>query len=224
MKQTTHRVLGTDIVEELFETMASTTDNTWRNGWGALQENKDLHSDLCSKYLHHFEEVAEALRKLKDIERQRKIIEEAAPIDMLPLIKEVEQFPVVERAVFRDGTVLVLTTDLTARCNGDNPIKICPHIIQLSLVSSKVKFIPLGDIWMGHSETPQGHPHCCYDDLNACLGSYASVLLEHIRLDKFVDAIETCLTFLQTYDNTDPAGAMWRNWPSGEADTVEVAA
>ena len=164
------------------------------------------------------EEVSHVLSRVNAYKMDRDLVSNAEPLDFTDLCEKITTtFNTVEKTAFHDGSLCVLTTDLIAKDNGGDgkPIKIEPHLIVLSIAIRESKFIPVGDsLYEGFDHAMIAHPHCIgVDNLTACLGTFSGVLLEHIANDDYVSAIETCLSFLQSYNSGDSAGALWHRWP-----------
>ena len=164
------------------------------------------------------EDVSHVLSKVNAYKMDRDLVSNAEPLDFTDLCEKITTtFNTVEKTAFHDGSLCVLTTDLIAKDNGGDgkPIKIEPHLIVLSIAIRESKFIPVGDsLYEGFDHAMIAHPHCIgVDNLTACLGTFSGVLLEHIANDDYVSAIETCLSFLQSYNSGDSAGALWHRWP-----------
>jgi len=183
-----------------------------------LEINNNIKESM-ERYHEMIEDVSHILSKVNAYKMDRDLVSNAEPLDFTDLCEKITTtFNTVEKTAFHDGSLCVLTTDLIAKDNGGdgNPIKIEPHLIVLSIAIRESKFIPVGDsLYEGYDHAMIAHPHCIgVDSLTACLGTFSGVLLEHIANDDYVSAIETCLSFLQSYNSRDSAGALWRKWPA----------
>jgi hypothetical protein len=173
-----------------------------------LEINNNINESM-ERYREMIEDVSHVLSKVNAYKMDRDLVSNAEPLDFTDLCEKITTtFNTVEKTAFHDGSLCVLTTDLIAKDNGGdgNPIKIEPR---------ESKFIPVGDsLYEGFDHAMIAHPHCIgVDNLTACLGTFSGVLLEHIANDDYVSAIETCLSFLQSYNSEDAAGALWHRWP-----------
>ena len=183
-----------------------------------LDINNNIKESM-ERYHEMIEDVSHILSKVNAYKMDRDLVSNAEPLDFTDLCEKITTtFNTVEKTAFHDGSLCVLTTDLIAKDNGGdgNPIKIEPHLIVLSIAIRESKFIPVGDsLYEGYDHAMIAHPHCIgVDSLTACLGTFSGVLLEHIANDDYVSAIETCLSFLQSYNSRDSAGALWHKWPA----------
>ena len=182
-----------------------------------LEINNNINESM-ERYREMIEDVSHVLSKVNAYKMDRDLVSNAEPLDFTDLCEKITTtFNTVEKTAFHDGSLCVLTTDLIAKDNGGDgkPIKIEPHLIVLSIAIRESKFIPVGDsLYEGFDHAMIAHPHCIgVDNLTACLGTFSGVLLEHIANDDYVSAIETCLSFLQSYNSGDSAGALWHRWP-----------
>jgi hypothetical protein len=182
-----------------------------------LEINNNINESM-ERYREMIEDVSHVLSKVNAYKMDRDLVSKAGPLDFTELCEKITTtFNTVEKTAFHDGSLCVLTTDLIAKDNGGDgkPIKIEPHLIVLSIAIRESKFIPVGDsLYEGFDHAMIAHPHCIgVDNLTACLGTFSGVLLEHIANDDYVSAIETCLSFLQSYNSGDSAGALWHRWP-----------
>ena len=190
-----------------------------------LEINNNINESM-ERYREMIEEVSHVLSRVNAYKMDRDLVSNAAPLDFTDLCEKITTtFNTVEKTAFHDGSLCVLTTDLIAKDNGGDgkPIKIEPHLIVLKLGLhdkpdigiSESQFIPVGDnLYEGFDNLMMAHPHCIgVHNLTACLGTFSGVLLEHIANDDYVSAIETCLSFLQSYNSGDSAGALWHRWP-----------
>jgi len=182
-----------------------------------LEINNNINESM-ERYREMIEEVSHVLSRVNAYKMDRDLVSNAEPLDFTDLCEKITTtFNTVEKTAFHDGSLCVLTTDLIAKDNGGDgkPIKIEPHLIVLSIAIRESKFIPVGDsLYEGFDHAMIAHPHCIgVDNLTACLGTFSGVLLEHIANDDYVSAIETCLSFLQSYNSGDSAGALWHRWP-----------
>jgi len=194
--------------------------------------NSHIESSM-ERYHGMMEDVSHVLSKINAYKMDRDLVSKAEPLNFTDLCEKITTtFNTVEKTAFHhdgagtvagetcfcpNGSLCVLTTDLIAKDNGGDgkPIKIEPHLIVLSIAISESKFIPVGDsLYEGYGHAMIAHPHCIgANNLTACLGTFSGVLLEHIANDDYVSAIETCLSFLQSYNSGDSAGALWHRWP-----------
>ncbi len=182
-----------------------------------LEINNNINESM-ERYREMIEEVSHVLSRVNAYKMDRDLVSNAAPLDFTDLCEKITTtFNTVEKTAFHDGSLCVLTTDLIAKDNGGDgkPIKIEPHLIVLNIGISESQFIPVGDnLYEGFDQGMMAHPHCIgAHNLTACLGTFSGVLLEHIANDDYVSAIETCLSFLQSYNSGDSAGALWHRWP-----------
>jgi len=182
-----------------------------------LEINSHIASSM-ERYHGMMEDVSTVLSRINAYKMDRDLVSKAEPLNFTDLCEKITTtFNTVEKTAFHDGSLCVLTTDLIAKDNGGDgkPIKIEPHLIVLSIAISESKFIPVGDsLYEGYGHAMIAHPHCIgANNLTACLGTFSGVLLEHIANDDYVSAIETCLSFLQSYNSEDAAGALWHRWP-----------
>ena len=182
-----------------------------------LEINRHIE-DSMDRYHEMMEDVSHVLSQVNAYKMDRDLVSKAEPLNFTDLCEKITTtFNTVEKTAFHDGSLCVLTTDLIAKDNGGDgkPIKIEPHLIVLSIAISESKFIPVGDsLYEGYGHSMIAHPHCIgANNLTACLGTFSGVLLEHIANDDYVSAVETCLSFLQSYNSEDSAGALWHRWP-----------
>tara|TARA_R100000656_G_scaffold120393_1_gene94648 strand:+ start:7920 stop:8600 length:681 start_codon:yes stop_codon:yes gene_type:complete len=182
-----------------------------------LEINRHIE-DSMDRYHEMMEDVSHVLSQVNAYKMDRDLVSKAEPLNFTDLCEKITTtFNTVEKTAFHDGSLCVLTTDLIAKDNGGDgrPIKIEPHLIVLSIAIRESKFIPVGDsLYEGYGHSMIAHPHCIgANNLTACLGTFSGVLLEHIANDDYVSAVETCLSFLQSYNSEDSAGALWHRWP-----------
>jgi hypothetical protein len=215
-------------ITAIFGVRARKDDGLWRVGSGIIVEARQTASRAKEEYDHHLRETLAHHRKLVEQANVIKRFENAPPLDMTPLCKTiVDTFATVERALFRKGHLLILTTHLVAKDTEGSfdDIIIEPHVLDINLEECYSRFIPVGEnLYEGYDQSMVGHPHVIHQgSLEACLGSFGGVFLEQLRNDQFIDAVETVLTFLQSFSSDDPAGRTARRWPTFTPELQEVA-
>jgi hypothetical protein len=150
----------------------------------------------------------DAKRELMGVEREKQI-------DMESVCAQIRSLSTVRDCTHQFNTLFVMTRELIAR-DGEHAIVIGPTLITIPMSHGSnhdIKFVCLGELYEGYGGNLMGHPHAIDSDFSACLGSYSGILFERLRNFEYVEAIEVVLTFLQTFDSKDPAGAYYRSWP-----------
>ncbi len=180
------------------------------------QEMKASISSIQDKWLRY-----------ADAKRELGRMEEETEVNMESVCEDIRKLSTVKDCTHQFSTLFVMTHELVARNNpsrGEDQIEIAiaPHLLTIPMSCQSqhdVKFICLGGMHYGFGGVLMGHPHCIDGSFSACLGGYTGILFDRLRHFEYLEAVEVVLTFLQTFDPEDPAGAFFTRWPRVGAET-----
>ena len=184
-----------------------------------MKQIKD-NEELLAKGQQYLISKAQEIIRLKAEVEGLSSADEALEKLLEEEIEALNGHPIVDKYYYENECMIVETTAFQAYLQSGESIDIAPMKISLNLLTSEVigKSLVPGTGKRGYWSNDDPAPHFNGTNGHPCLGEASCTITDLISSQNYYASMLMVLEFVQSVNETDPAGKTYVKWKSGKAD------